>query len=81
VTGAGRPRTYTQEQAAARLGVARRTIRDWCRRKDRQGRPWLTPIPGTRASLGYPLYDEPSLVAAERLARAGRTRRRRALAP
>lgn len=82
-----RPTTYTQEQAAARMGVSRRTIRDWCARRDRAGQPWLTPIPGSitplpgeRKGLGYPLYTGIALVAAEKQARAGRTRRRRMLA-
>lgn len=58
------------------MGVSRRTIRDWCTRKDRTGRPWLTPVPYSRELLGYPLYTGADLVAAEKLARAGRTRRR-----
>jgi DNA-binding transcriptional MerR regulator len=70
-----RPTVYTQEQAAARMGVARRTIRDW------EHRGWLTALPATRQALGYPLYAGPALVAAEKQAKAGRRVRRSALAP
>lgn len=77
-----RPQVYTQAAAAARLGVSRRTIRSWCTKRDKTGSPWLaplpgsiTPLPGEAKSLGYPLYAEPDLVRAERLARDGRNRR------
>lgn len=70
-----RPTVYTQQQAAMRMGVACRTIRDW------EHRGWLTALPGSRKLLGHPLYAGPALVAAEKQAKAGRIVRRRALAP
>ncbi len=68
-----RPRIYTRAQAADRAGVSVRTVEQW--HADR----WLDPIPGSRRVLGHWLYTEPALVAAEKRARWGRTRRRRTL--
>lgn len=65
-----RPRVYTLPAAAARMGVSQRTIRQWV------ATGALTPVPYTLAALGYHLYAEPALVAAELANRAGRTRRK-----
>jgi len=67
-----RPSVYTAAQAACRVGVSRRTIRQWIA----DGR--LVPLNPDR-TLGYYLFDGPSLAAAEHSARWGRTRRRRLL--
>lgn len=64
------PRTFTLAEAAAHVQRSERTIRSWCR----QG--WLAPIPGSLRRLGHHLYDEPSLLRAERDARHAREKRR-----
>lgn len=68
-----RPNVYTEAQAARRVGVSRRTIREW------RTRGWLTPVPGSLAVCGQHLYDGPALARAEHKARRGRARRRRSL--
>jgi hypothetical protein len=72
-----RPRVYTLSEAAARCGVSPRTIRSWMA----PAPPWrperapLEPIPDSWVLLGYHLFTEPALAAAELANAAGRTRR------
>lgn len=68
-----RPNVYTEADAARRVGVTRRTIRQW----RAEGR--LKPIEGSLEKCGQYVYDGPSLTEAERSARRGRARRRRLL--
>lgn len=65
-----RPRVYTLTEAAQRMGVSERTIRAWV------AGGHLAPVPGSRTTLGYHLYTEPALVAADIANDAGRVRRR-----
>jgi predicted site-specific integrase-resolvase len=68
-----RPTVYTAAQAAVRLGVSRRTIRQWVA----DGR--LVSVEDSYRKLGYYLFTGPALAEAEASARRGRTRRRRSL--
>lgn len=71
-----RPRVYTLAEAAKRCGVSTWTVRSWMRPDRAQpDRPPLRPVPGSLETLGYHLFDEPSLVAAERGRSGSRARR------
>lgn len=69
-----RPRIFDLPGAAQRMGVSERTIRSWVDR----GHLRAIPLRGEDGRTRY--YAEPALVQAERLNRAGRTRRQASVA-